>query len=163
MTFRKTLKLTAWTFGGLAGLFVFAYAALAVWSWSVDERYETVLVIENLGGQPVLNLTIAHNGGTVYQRQRFDSHEIFALSNLNPIRGPTAHIPDGDIGMAKSKISIAFQRESDGLEDRIGFETDWHYRYGKKCLLMASITPRSIEHRKCVWMSKPEWQAKPKK
>ena len=159
MALRKTLK---WTFAGLAVLFALAYAGLHVWRWGVDERYETVLVIENLSGQSVHNLKIVHNGGAVSQVRRLDPREIFALSNLSPLRGPKARIPDGDIGIATSHVVIAFQREPDAREDQLDFETDWHTRYGKKCLLVTVIWPEFIEQRQCLWMEKPEWQAKPK-
>lgn len=163
MTFRKALKWTAWTFAGLIGLLAIAYAGLHLRRWQEDERFETVLVIENLSGGRVHKVEIAHNGEGVYRTGYLDPQEKFALSELNPLRGPEARPRRGDIYSAQAKAAIVFLRDPTGREERHDLDVGGHsdiFRY--KCLFVISITPQSVEANKCIEIKSPKRQTRPK-
>jgi hypothetical protein len=164
MTLRETLR---WALAGLGGLLVgllaLAYAGLSLWSWKKDERFETVLVIENLSGQPVHDIEIAHNGEVVYRTRRLDPQEIFALSELNPLKGPDAQQRRGDIYSMEAKAAVAFLRDPTGREERHEFNAGGHSDISRhKCLFIIAITPRSIDAPKCIVIESPKRQTKPK-
>jgi hypothetical protein len=162
MTLRKTLAWILLSLASLAGLLVVLRVVGEIERWLALESYETVLAIENLSGQPIHNLEIAHNGEVVYRQRRLDRHELIALSNLNPTKGPEAKTPDRDIRLALAQAAIAFQRDSGGPEERLAFNAGGHHLFPDKCLITIAIMPQSIEKRGCIWMSKPKRQTKPK-
>ena len=164
MTLRKALKWTAWTFGLLIGLLAIAYAGLHLRRWQEDERFETVLVIENLSGQRVHGVEIAHNGEGVYRTRYLDPQKKLVLSALNPFKGPNAQRRRGDVYDLQAHAEIAFLRDPGGPEERFAFNAGGHqdgFNFNK-CLISVAITPQSVETRKCVRMETPKPQAKPK-
>jgi len=155
-------KVLLWTGGGFAGLLALAFAALVYWAWTIDERFDTTIVIENRSGQPIHDLSIAHNGEVVYRARGLGPHEGLALAHLNPFKGPNAQRRRGDVYDLQAHAEIVFLRESGGPEQRhqidVGGHSD-HVRY--ECLFSVSITPQTVDATKCIEITLPKIQTKP--
>jgi hypothetical protein len=155
-------KVLLWAGGGFAGLLALAFIAVHVADWRTLEKYETIIVVENQSAQPIHNLEIIHNGEVVSRLKRLGSQETFALSGLNPLKGPEAKPPSTDIRLATAHAAIAFQRAPNGPEVRFTFDAGGHHLFPDKCLIIIAITSQSVGAQKCVWMKTPKPQAKPK-
>ena len=164
MALGKTLK---WTLAGLGGLLVgllaLAYGAFSLWSWRENERFESVLIIENRSAQPIHNLEIAHNGEVVFTKSLLNADKMLVLAELNPFKGPNAPQRRGDVYFVDAKAGISFMRDPTGSEERHEFHAGGHGDISRyKCLLMIAITPQSIDVTKCIKVETPKYQTKPK-